>query len=335
VILHPGVLALLGGSAVALALLVAACGVGIQVLRRWDFSSSSARQLALERRTFLVSSLATVALAIEIASSLLFLYTVDDLHRLFVGAMCATGSLNANPVGWWVLPVKVLILLAAPLWIALNGLDVRAGDFPVIRAKYGALLVLAPLVAADLVLQARYFLGLDPAVITSCCGSLFSAAGSGVSSELAGLPVFPTMAAFYASVAAFVAAMAACRLRPAAITRIITAALALVFLAVALASMVSFLSLYIYELPTHHCPFDVLQLQYRAIGYPLYASLFAAVVLGLLPAVTLVFRRRPSFAAAADRAQRRWLDAGLAATILFVVLASFPVLFGSFTMRGY
>jgi hypothetical protein len=335
VILHPGVLALLGGSAVALGLLVAACVVGIQVLRRWDFSSSSAAQLALERRTFLVSSLATVALAIEIASSLLFLYTVDDLHRLFVGAMCATGSLNANPVGWWVLPVKVLILLAAPLWIALNGLDVRAGDFPVIRAKYGALLVLAPLVAGDLVLQARYFLGLDPAVITSCCGSLFSAAGSGVSSELAGLPVFPTMAAFYACAAAFGAAMAACLLRPSAVTRIATAALALAFLAVALASMVSFLSLYIYELPTHHCPFDVLQLQYRAIGYPLYLSLFAAVVFGLLPATAHLFRRRPTFAAAAGHAERRWLRAGLAATLLFVGIASLQVVFGSLTMRGY
>jgi len=335
VILHPGVLALLGGSAVALALLVAACAVGVQVLRHWDFSSSSARQLALERRTFLVSSLATLALAVEIASSLLFLYTVDDVHGLFVGAMCATGSLNANPVGWWVLPVKVLIVIAAPLWIVLNGLDVRAGDFPVIRAKYGALLVLAPLVAADLVLQARYFLGLDPEVITSCCGSMFSATGSGVSSEIAGLPVFPTMAAFYACAAAFVAALAACLVRPAAVTRIVTAALALAFLAVSLASMVSFLSLYIYELPTHHCPFDVLQLQYRAIGYPLYASLFVAVVFGLLPAMALAFRRQPTFAAAADRVEGRWLRAAIAATIVFVGLASFPVVFGSFTMRGY
>jgi len=335
VILHPGVLALLGGSAVALGLLMAACAVGVQVLRRWDFSSSSSRQLALERRTFLVSSLATLALAIEIASSLLFLYTVDDLHGLFVGAMCATGSLNANPVGWWVLPVKVLIVIVAPLWIVLNGLDARAGNFPVIRAKYAGLLLLAPLVAADLVLQARYFLGLDPEVITSCCGSLFSAAGSGVSSELAGLPVVPTMVAFYTCAAAYVAALAACLLRPAAVARMVTAALALAFLVVVLASMVSFLSLYIYELPTHHCPFDVLQLQYRAIGYPLYVSLFTAVVLGLLPAMALVFRGRPTFAAAAGRAERRWLRAGLAAMILFVGLASFPVVFGSFTMRGY
>ena len=146
-ILHPGVLALLGGSAVALALLVAASVVGIEVLRRWDFSSSSARQLALERRTFLVSSLASVALVIEIASSLLFLYTVDDLHRLFVGAMCATGSLNANPVGWWVLPAKLLILLAAPVWIALNNLDHRAGEIPLLLAWAGSALY-PPLLAA-------------------------------------------------------------------------------------------------------------------------------------------------------------------------------------------
>ncbi len=334
-ILHPGILALLGGSAVALGLLVAACVVGVQVLRRWDFSSSSARQLALERRTFLVSSLATLALAIEVASALLFLYTVDDLHGLFVGAMCATGSLNANPVGWWVLPVKVLIVVAAPLWIVLNGLDARAGDFPVIRTKYGALLLLTPLVAADLVLQARYFLGLDPEVITSCCGSLFSAAGSGVSSDLAALPVLPTMATFYACAAAYLAAAVVCLVRPAAIARIVLAVLALTFLVAALASMVSFLSLYIYELPTHHCPFDVLQLQYRGIGYPLYASLIAAVVLGLLPAMALAFRRRPSFAAVSARAEGRWLKAGIAATLLFLGIATFPIVFGAFTMTGY
>jgi uncharacterized membrane protein YesL len=334
VILPPGVLALLGGSAIALAVLVAACVVGIQVLRHWDFSSSSARQLALERRTFLVSSLATVALVIEVGSSLLFLYTVDDLHGLFVGAMCATGSLNANPVGWWVLPVKVLIVIMAPLWIALNSLDLRAGDFPAIRARYGALLVLAPLVAADLVLQARYFAGLDPEVITSCCGSLFSAAGSGVSSDLAALPVVPTMAAFYATAAALLVSMSVGLVRPAAAVRLVTAALALVFLVVALASMVSFLSLYIYELPTHHCPFDVLQLQYRAIGYPLYVSLLAAVVCGLLPATASLFRRRGSFAAVADRAEVGWLRCGIVATVLFVALASAPVIFGSLTMRG-
>ena len=334
-ILHPGVLALLGGSAVAFAMLAAACAVGIQVLRRWDFSSSSASQLELERRTFLVSSLASLALAIEIASSLLFLYTVDDLHGLFVGAMCATGSLNANPVGWWVLPIKVLILIAAPLWIVLNGLDVRAGDFPAIRAKYGALLALTPLVALDLVLQTRYFLGLDPEVITSCCGSLFSTSGSGVSSELAGLPVFPTMTVFYAVAGAFVAAMAACLARRTAATRLATAAVAVIFLVVSLTAMVSFLSLYIYQLPTHHCPFDVLQGQYTYIGYPLYASLFAAVVCGLLPALSVAFRRRPTLVAVADRAHGRWLWTGLVATILFLGLASFPILSSGFTMTGY
>ena len=43
-------------------------------------------------------------------AGLLLVYTLEDLHGLFVGAMCATGSLNANPVGWTLLAVKLLLV---------------------------------------------------------------------------------------------------------------------------------------------------------------------------------------------------------------------------------
>ena len=42
---------------------------------------------------------------------------------------------------------------------------------------------------------------------------------------------------------------------------------------VSLAAMVSFISPYVYEMPSHHCPFDVLQSGYHWIGYPLYLLL--------------------------------------------------------------
>ncbi|HSN56739.1 MAG TPA: hypothetical protein VLT32_18860, partial [Candidatus Sulfomarinibacteraceae bacterium] len=67
-----------------------------------------------------MSALVWVALWIEIGSALLFIHTADDLHDLFVGAMCATGSLNANPVGWWVLASKAAMVLLFPIWLALN-----------------------------------------------------------------------------------------------------------------------------------------------------------------------------------------------------------------------
>ena len=71
-ILHPGVLGLLIGGVLVAAMMVSGSLIGLSILRNWDPSSSSERQLALERRTYLVSVLVGVALWIEIGSALLF-----------------------------------------------------------------------------------------------------------------------------------------------------------------------------------------------------------------------------------------------------------------------
>src|SRR5512145_1672352 len=139
-ILHPGILALLCGSILALLMLVYAGGLGVKILRRWDFRSSSEEQLVLERKTYLVSTIVSYALGFEIFSILLFVFTVDEIHTLFVGAMCATGSLNANPLGWYALYAKIAVFFAAALWLALNYLDGRAEDFPLVKRKFALLL---------------------------------------------------------------------------------------------------------------------------------------------------------------------------------------------------
>ncbi|MBE0617272.1 MAG: hypothetical protein IH608_05025, partial [Proteobacteria bacterium] len=193
-ILHAGILALLVGGGAVLAMLLVASWVAAGILRHWDFASSSELQLRLERRTYLVSTLLNYALGFQVASLFLFIYTVDDIHGLLVGAMCATGSLNANPAGWAALGLKVALLFAGGGWIALNVLDQRAEDYPLVRLKYCLLLLLTPLAALDLALQLGYFLGIHPDVITSCCGSLFSPEGPGLASTLASLPARPAMA---------------------------------------------------------------------------------------------------------------------------------------------
>ena len=334
-ILHPGILALVVGSAIVLAMISYAGWIGVRVLRRWDFDSSSAEQLALERSTYLGSTLAGYALGFQIVAALLFLFTIEDIHELFVGAMCATGSLNANPVGWSALGAKGLVLIAAPLWIVFDLLDRRAGDFPIIRPKFLALLALVPLMAADLALQLRYFTGLDPQIITSCCGALFSESGSTLASEVASLPVQPMLLAFYAAAALFLAAGLGCFVIRTALLRYLFAGAALLILVVSLASIVSFLSLYVYELPTHHCPFDMLQRQYSFIGYPIYLFLFASVFFGLLPGLTVPLRRLPRLEALIADAESAWLTWGVVSMLAFVSVASWKVIFGSLTMVGY
>ncbi len=196
-ILHPGILALLSSSVIIVVIMLGACWYGIRILIRWNPDSSSEEQLQLERKTWLVSSLLNYALFAQIVSAILFVFTADDIHRLFVGAMCATGALNANLVGWLVLLIKGGLLFCASIWVVFNRLDQKTEDSPLVKKKYLLLLLMTPLVAFDLYTQWLYFTGLQPEVITSCCGSLFTAEGEGVAAELAALPAGQAMTLFF------------------------------------------------------------------------------------------------------------------------------------------
>lgn len=327
-ILHPAVLALLvGGGAVCLLLLLAAANAAA-VLRRWDFASASAAQLSLERRTTAISTLASLALALQAASLALFVFTLEDIHPLFTGAMCATGSLNANPAGWRVLLVKTALLLASALWLGLHRLDLRAGDFPLVRTTSAGILLLAPLAALDTLLLLGYFRGLDPEVITSCCGSLFAEDGIGVASTLAALPPAPMRAAFFGCLLGVVAANRAARIRPGPLPRIALGVVALLFFPIALAAVVSFVSVGIYRLPGHHCPFDVLQRAYGFVGYPLYLGIFGAVAANLLPALALAVDRQPSVRPARAALEPSWLRLGLISALLCGTIAAWAAVRG-------
>ena len=334
-ILNPGILALLFGGAIALVMLLYAAVLGVRILSRWDPHSSTEQQLLLERKTYLVSTIVNYAFGYEIISGLLFIYTVDDIHRLFVGAMCATGALNANQIGWLVLLLKIILFFAAGLWVHFNLLDQRTEDTPLVRHKYLALLLLTPLVAIDLWLQYRYFSGLQPEIITSCCGSLFSLGNEGVASELAGLPVAPTMLAFYLISAMTLLLLSLCLWSQRALFRYLLFSTAVLQFFISLSAMVSFISLYIYQLPTHHCPFDMLQGNYNFIGYPLYVSLFAGTLFALLPGLGQSLKKIPTLKREIGNVERRWLLCAVSAIVLFLVMVSWPILFGPLLLQGY
>lgn len=334
-ILHPGILALIVGAGLVLTMLVVADAVGLSILRRWNFDSSSEGQLQLERRTYLVSTIVRYVLAFEIVAALLFIFTVDDIHELFVGAMCATGSLNANPIGWTALAVKVALVLLAPIWIVADRLDAAAGDYPIIRPKYIGLLLLTPLVALDLALQVAYFSGLRPEVITSCCGALFSTEGSGFAGELSGWPPGPMMWVFYGTVALFFGTATLNLTRRAPGLRYLMTLVSIVLLVVSLAAVVSFISLYVYQLPTHHCPFDLFQGGYSYVAYPLYGGLLTAVAFGLLPGIFQRLKAVATLQGPIAAAEPKWITVAIVTAAIFVVVATWPIVFGDFSLMRY
>jgi hypothetical protein len=323
-ILNPSVMALVGGAAVGGALVLGAAAVGVQVLRRWDLHSGSEAQLELERRTYLASTLLGYALAFQLLSLFLFVFTADAMAPQFTGAMCAAGSLQASPYGNPVLVLKLLNAVLAGLWLVVNHADQQGYDYPLIRVKYALLLALAPPVLLEGALQAAYFFDLEPAVITSCCGSLFEAGSGGLSGGLAGLPLRPTAAAFAGALAGAVlsAAWLARTGRGAALAGV----LAGLALPVSLAAVIGVVSPYVYELPTHHCPYCLLQGEYGWIGYPLYGTLLLGAVAGMGAGVLQPFRRVASLAEAVPALQRRL--GGLAAALLaaFGALSAWMVL---------
>jgi len=334
VILHPGILALLLGAAVSLAMVLLGTLLGVRIARNWDPLAADERQLRLERECDLVAILVQWGVGFSVLSLPLFLYTADVLHPLFVGAMCATGTLNANPVGWWVLWDKLALFFVGSLWLVTNHYDRQAPDLPLTRGKFLALWLLLPLLTADLALLLAYFGGLHPEIITSCCGALFSSGGKGVASELASLPLRPMMLAYYASAVLFAVLLLVCRRLAGRFWRVVLALVALLFGAVGLASVVAFIAIYFYRLPSHHCPFDLLQGHYDYLGYPLYAFLFGAVFCGLVP-LLLQSIGKPSLAAALLGAERRWLNLSIMMLICMLVMVSWPLLFGRFTMQAY
>jgi hypothetical protein len=328
-ILHPGVFSLLVTSLLVLLLILTASWYGLSILRHWDLTSGSERQLALERRTYLVSTLLGFALAFELASLFLFVFTADAMAPLFTGAMCAAGSLKASPLGYPVLVLKLVNAVLAGLWLVLDHADQQGWDYPLIRPKYALLLLLAPPALAEVGLQAAYFGGLAPEVITSCCGSLFGEGGRGLGADLASLPPRAAAALLVATLALALAALARLRLtgRGAVAAGLLSAAA----LPVGLAAVVSVISPYVYELPTHHCPFCLLQREYGWLGYPLYGALLLGAVAGAGVGVLHPFRATPSLAVPLPALQRRLAGAALLGLGAFAALSAWKVLASGLT----
>jgi hypothetical protein len=262
---------------------------GVQILRKWDLQSGHEGQLILERRTYLISTILTFAFGLELMSLFLYVFTANNLCPLFVGAMCAAGTLNVNPYGYPTLVLKIASFLLAGLWLILNHADNQAYDYPLIKRKY---LLLASIVAfsvGETSLQGAFFLNLKANVITSCCGSLFSSEQvKGVGSELAALPIIPMMWMFYVGMAVTMLIGVYFYLRDKG--GYLYSLLTFAMFGVSLASIISFISVYIYELPTHHCPFCIVMEEYGYIGYLLYLPLFGAAVTGMGIGVLLPFR---------------------------------------------
>ena len=329
-ILHPAVIALLVGSLLIVTMLVYAAFYGVQILRGWDISSGSELQLSLERKTYLISTLVTYAFGFQLISFFLFIYTSDSLCHLLVGAMCAAGTLSSNAYGYPALLLKLFNFILAGLWLIVNYTDNQSSAYPLIRKKYGLLLVITPFMLAEAVVQGRFFLNLQPNVITSCCGSLFSEAAEGIAADIVAFPPAPTAMVFFATMCVTLALGLYHYLRGKG-GYCFAIASATTFL-VAIAAILSFISPYIYELPTHHCPFCILQHEYGYVGYLLYGTLLGGAVTGMGVGILQPFRTTAGLATILPVIQKSLTKAALILYGVFCAVVLWQIIFSELRM---
>lgn len=313
-------------------MIILAASFAIQVIFRWDINSGSEKQLNLERRTYLISTLLAWMFAAELVSLLLFVYNAEAMSGQFVGAMCATGVLNANAWGWPTLFLKMAIFFSGATWLVLNRLDNKGFDYPIIKLKYGLLLLIAPLVFAELIAQTNYFSGLNPDVITSCCGALFSADAEGVAAEVSGLKPKTAMLALYAS--GFLVLLSGIWYIKKKTFGWLFAVISGVAFMVALVAIVSFIALYVYEHPHHHCPFCILKSGHDYVGYALYVPLFLATALALGTGAMSPWKNKPSLSKTVETDAPKMARISLALFAIFYLISTWAVFNSNLVMSG-
>lgn len=334
-IINHWIIALYIGLAGLLGLFLYAAVIAVQILRGWDIDSMEEKQLLLERRSYLASTIIQYGFGVQMLSLLLFYMALDAVAGLLPGAMCATGALKANAYGFPALFIKMAVGFVCFGWIIVHHLDTKLEDYSLTRLKFTSLLILLPLLTADWIFQSLFFINLDPTIITSCCGVVFEIEGEGFGSSLASMPPGPMMAVFFVSGALFLSWGYMEARRPSRLGNYLFSFSSLIFFLLSIMAIISFISPYIYQIPSHHCPFDILKREYHYIGYPLYIFLFAATLLGTVCGFTEPLKRMgESVLKAVEELQRKTIRISLIFWALFVITSGLPIVYFHIRAKG-
>jgi hypothetical protein len=320
------VLGLIIGQIAIAAVNGAAFGNAVRIVRNWDTTSLSPRQLELEHRSELMATIVSWSLLFQIFSLLVFEITARSLAPFIPGAMCTVGTLQAHYLGWPVLFLKIGALYLYGWWIVINHLDFQLEGFPLTRLKSWYMILLFPLLLIDLLMQIGYFTGLDPSVISSCCGVIFEVGGQGFGSSVASLPPKMTRSLLLGFLAVFLISSYLLKWETKTGGRVAFAMGSSVGLGLGVAGIVAFVAPYVYMMPALHCPFIFLDQEHFNYGYLVYIPLFSASLLGMSPAVlTIIEWRFPSTRLASHHLGKRFVQSSRLLWVLFLAAVYSPV----------
>ena len=238
----------------------------IKILKKYKPNAVSQIQYELEKKSYLITTLIQLSLIVNIFLLVFFIYTLHNLSSLIPGAMCAAGVISANIYGNPLIILKICIILLSLLWLSLNHQDYYAKFHPYFKKKLYFFLLIYFLILLDTTLEINFFANLSTLEPVLCCSNIYTQT---VSSLPFGFNTTLLVILFYT---VFILILIALYFQK----RAFIAVLSLLFLYLSYLSITYFFSTYIYELPTHKCPYCILDSHYYYIGYFIYGSLLIA-----------------------------------------------------------
>jgi hypothetical protein len=262
-------------------LLFVAFVVSLKVLVKWDFESFTPFQFALERQAYLVSTIILFVFLMKFVLVVYFIFSIDTLSLLLPGAMCGAGVIKANVYGSYLLILKLFILFLLTLWLFIHFYDMHTKNHQWFKQKSWLFSLIFVFIALELSLDFSYFSNIDTHLPVSCCSALFGQL-EGANPLPFGLSISLLLILFYLLYFLVVLTLKSGYTVLYIITNIL-------FVYIAYYAVVYFFGTYIYQLPTHKCPFCMLQAEYAYVGYLLWASLFMGTYMGLSNAVSALW----------------------------------------------
>jgi hypothetical protein len=275
VLVTPEVLTISILNAVILFFAAIAFYFSVKILIRYDKEATTSTQYTLEKQSYLVATIIKFIFYIKIPLFAFFIFTLDKTATLLPGAMCGAGVVNATEYGTGLLILKLLNLYLFAFWIVLNNEDMKSEEQKYLKMKFFIFTVAFVLLVIEIFVQDLMFYSIDVKSVVDCCGVIYSTTDGTYLSRLLNAAPTLLLSLFYGI---FFLMPVAYLLK----NRYIFSLLNLLFIFIALVSLIAFFGTYIYELPTHHCPFCMLQKDYKYIGYFLYLTLFIGTFEGLV-----------------------------------------------------
>jgi len=237
----------------------------IRILKYWDITSTTELQYSLEKRNYLVNTIIYFSTIVKIVPFMFFIKTIDDLSLIVPGAMCSAGVIGANGYGNILLLLKILIIFDLGIWLIINKMDLSFTNFPYLRPKYYMFIVSYFLICSEFILEILFFSNVPLKVPVFCCSTVF---------QVGDLPFglnIPFLLVIYYLLAILVYIS---NLQKNALNSFISGIL---FLFASFYAITYFFGTYVYELPTHKCPYCMLQKEYAYVGYLVWITVFLSV----------------------------------------------------------